>query len=36
VAYLVPLAPTPKPPGRPQKYGDKVKLKAVFETRVSI
>jgi hypothetical protein len=32
VAYLEPLAPTPKPPGRPQKYGDKMKLKTVFET----
>jgi hypothetical protein len=32
VAYLEPLAPTSKPRGRPQKYGDKIKLKTVFET----
>jgi hypothetical protein len=32
VAYLELLAPTPKPPGRPKKYGDKIKLKTVFET----
>jgi hypothetical protein len=32
VAYLDPLVPTPKPRGRPKKYGDKIKLKTVFET----
>ncbi len=32
VAYLEPLAPTPKPHGRPKTYGDKIKLKTVFET----
>lgn len=32
VAYLDPLVPTPKPRGRPKKYGDKIKLKNVFET----
>ena len=32
VAYLEPLAPTSKPRGRSQKYGDKIKLKTVFET----
>ena len=32
VAYLEPPVPTPTPRGRPRKYGDKVKLKDVFET----
>ena len=32
VAYLEPLAPRPKPRGRPKKYGDKIKLKTVFKT----
>jgi hypothetical protein len=32
VAYLEPLAPTSKPRGHSQKYGDKIKLKTVFET----
>ena len=32
VAYLEPLVPTPKPRGRPRKYGDKLKLKTVFKT----
>jgi hypothetical protein len=32
VAYLDPPAPTPPSRGRPRKYGDQVKLKAVFET----
>ncbi len=32
VAYLKPPVPTSPPPGRPRKYGDKVKLKDVFET----
>jgi hypothetical protein len=31
-AYLEPLAPSPTPRGRPKKYGDKIKLKTVFET----
>jgi hypothetical protein len=31
-AYLEPLASTPKPPGRLKTYGDKIKLKTVFET----
>jgi hypothetical protein len=32
VAYLEPPMPTAPTPGRPRKYGDKVKLKDVFET----
>ena len=32
VAYLDPLVPTPTRRGRPKKYGDKIKLKTVFET----
>jgi len=32
VAYLEPLAPRPKLRGRPKTYGDKIKLKTVFET----
>jgi len=32
VAYLEPHVPTPKPRGRPKKYGDKIKLKTVFKT----
>jgi hypothetical protein len=32
VAYLDPPTPTTPSRGRPRKYGDKVKLKAVFET----
>ena len=32
VAYLKPVVSTPPPRGRPRKYGDKVKLKNVFET----
>jgi hypothetical protein len=32
VAYLEPLVPRPKPRGRPKTYGDKIKLKTVFET----
>ncbi len=32
VAYLEPTVPTSPTPGRPRKYGDKVKLKDVFET----
>jgi hypothetical protein len=32
VAYLEPLAPSPTPRGRPKKYGDKIKLKTIFET----
>lgn len=31
-AYLLPQAPTSPRPGRPRKYGDKIKLYDVFET----
>lgn len=31
-AYLIPQAPTSARPGRPRKYGDKIKLYEVFET----
>lgn len=32
VAYYEPQAPTTRSPGRPRKYGDKVKLKDIFQT----